>query len=152
MKKLDIKRVINAVDNKDYDFYHNLTEEEKKEFSPFPLMRFSSSAKGDQDTQEWFLRLTNDLVNKNFWSLTKDHPELLWKLFAGVGVNMKCYHPYLAAPKKETNKIENLLCEIYPTHKLDDIKVMAKLMTKKECDQLINSMGEMDKKQRKRYE
>lgn len=152
MKKLEIKRVLNALDNKDYDFYKNLTEEEKKEFSPYPLMRFSSNVKGDQDIQEWFLRLTNDSVNKHHWSLSKDHEELLWKLFARIGVGIKCYHPYLAGPKKETNKIENLLCELYPSRKLDDIKVMAKLMTKKECDDLINSMGEMDKKQRKRYE
>ena len=30
-RKLDIKRVLSAVDNRDYDLYDNLDEEEKKE-------------------------------------------------------------------------------------------------------------------------
>ena len=151
-RKLDIKRVLSALDLKDYDFYQNLTDEEKREFSPVPLLRYASSVQGDRDTQEWFLRMTNKSVNKHHWSLLKDHKELLWKLFCRVGVGFKSYHPYIPGPKKEINKIETLLCELYPSRKLEDIKLLAKLMTKKECKDLIDSVGEIDKKQRKRYE
>lgn len=149
---LDIKRELNAIDMRDYDFYSKLTPEEKKEFSPFILMRYSSNVQGDTELQEWFLERTNELVNKHHWVLSKNHKELLWKLFAGCGAGVKTYHPYLKAGTKEKAvKIEKLLAELNPAMKLSDIKAWAKMMTKTDKDELFDKMG-FDKKQRKDYE
>ena len=150
--KLDIKRELNAVDQKNYDFYENLTDEEKKAFSPYILMRYTASVQGDRDIQEWFIERTNECVNKNHWDLSKNHKELLWKLFAATGAGVNCYHPYLAAGKKgKANKIEKLLAELYPAMKLEDIKLIASMMDKSDKEELFNKMG-FDKKQRKEYE
>jgi len=150
--KLDIKRELNAVDQKNYNFYNNLTDEERKAFSPYILMRYTASVQGDRDTQEWFIEMTNEMVNKNHWDLSKNHKALLWKLFAGVGTGATAYHPYLAAGKKEkANKIEKLLCELYPATKMSDIKLIASMMSKKDREELFDKMG-FDKKQRKEYE
>lgn len=150
--KLDIKRELNAVDQKNYNFYDNLTDEEKKVFSPYILMRYTASTQGDRAIQEWFVEMTNEMVNKNHWDLSKNHKALLWKLFAATGAGVNCYHPYLAAGKKEkANKIEKLLCDIYPATKMAEIKMMAKMMTKKDKEELFDKMG-FDKKQRKEYE
>lgn len=150
--KLDIKRELKAVDTRDYDFYDNLTDEEKKAFSPFILMRYTANVQGDASLQEWFLETTNEYVNKNHWVLSKSHKPLLWKLFAGTGVGQSMYHPYLAAGKKgNANKIEKLLAEIYPARKLEDIKILADMMDKKDIEELFDKMG-FDKKQRKEYE
>jgi hypothetical protein len=149
---LDIKRELKAVDLKDYDFYDKLTPEEQKEFSPYVLMRFVSNVQGDIDVQEHFLEMTNELINKNHWLLSKDHKALLWKLYAACGVGIPAFHPYLAAGKKgKAHKIEKLLCELYPARKLDDIRILASLMDKKDKDELFDKMG-FDKKQRKEYE
>jgi hypothetical protein len=76
----------------------------------------------------------------------------LWKLFAATGAGIPVYHPYLAQGKKEkANKIEKLLVEIYPTHKLEDVKLLASMMSKEDCNELFDKMG-FDKKQRKEYE
>ena len=150
--KLDIKRELNAVDQKNYDFYTDLTDEEKKAFSPYILMRYTASVQGDRDIQEWFLEMTNEMVNKNHWDLSKNHKSLLWKLFAATGAGVSCYHPYLAAGKKEkANKIEKLLVELYPAMKMADIKMLASMMDKKDKEELFDKMG-FDKKQRKEYE
>jgi hypothetical protein len=150
--KLDIKRELNAVDQKIYNFYDDLTPEEKKAFSPYILMRYTASVQGDKDTQEWFVEMTNEMVNKNHWDLSKNHKALLWKLFAATGTGATAYHPYLAAGKKEkANKIERLLCELYPAMKMADIKLMASMMDKKDREELFDKMG-FDKKQRKEYE
>jgi hypothetical protein len=150
--KLDIKRELAAVDTRDYDFYSKLTDEEKKAFTPFVLMRYTSSVKGDVDLHEWFIDRTNERVNKNHWDLSKDHKELLWKLCATVGTGDKFYHQYLKAPSKgKANKIEKLLCELYPAMKMDDVKILAGMMTKEDKDELFDKMG-FDKKQRKEYE
>ena len=150
--KLDIKRELSAVDRKDYSFYDNLTDEERKAFSPYVLMRYTANVQSDRDIQEWFLETTNDYVNKNHWDLSKNHKGLLWKLFAATGAGVPAYHPYLAAGKKEkANKIEKLLCELYPAKKMDEIKLLASMMDKKDRDELFDMMG-FDKKQRKEYE
>ena len=150
--KLDIKRELRAVDLKDYSFYDNLSEEEKKAFSPYILMRYVSNVQGDSDTQEWFLEMVNETVNKHFMVLSKDHKALLWKLFAVAGTGAVAFHPYLAAGKKEkANKIEKLLVELYPAMKLSEIKLMASMMDKEDREELFDKMG-FDKKQRKEYE
>jgi hypothetical protein len=150
--KLDIKRELKAVDTKDYTFYENLTDEERKAFSPYILMRYTASVQGDQDIQEWFIEMTNEMVNKNHWDLSKNHKALLWKLFAATGAGVSCYHPYLAAGKKEkVNKIEKLLAELNPTMKIAEIKMLAKMMDKNDINELFDKMG-FDKKQRKEYE
>lgn len=150
--KLDIKRELSAVDLKNYDFYTNLTDEERKVFSPYILMRYTASVQGDRDIQEWFLEMTNEMVNKNHWDLSKNHKGLLWKLFAATGAGVSCYHPYLAAGKKEkANKIEKLLAELYPSTKMEEIKMLASMMDKKDKEELFDKMG-FDKKQRKEYE
>lgn len=150
--KLDIKRELKAVDQKDYNFYSNLTDEEKKSFSPYILMRYTSNVTLDRDIQEWFVEMTNECVNKHHWQLSKNHKELLWKLFAATGTGINCYHPYLAAGKKgKADKIEKLLGEIYPNKKLEDIKLIASMMTVEDREELFDKMG-FDKKQRKEYE
>lgn len=149
---LDIKRELAAVDLRDYDFYDKLSDQEKKDFSPYVLMRYVSNVQGDADIQEWFLETVNELVNKDHWTLSKNHKALLWKLFAGCGAGVKVYHPYLKASSKEKAvKIEKLLAEIYPAAKMSDIKLYAKMMTKKDREELFDKMG-FDKKQRKEYE
>jgi hypothetical protein len=149
---LDIKRELKGVDTKDYYFYDNLTDEEKKSFSPYILMRYISNAQGDRDIQEWFVTTTNDYVNKNHWDLSKNHKALLWKLCAATGAGVSVYHPYLAAGKKEkANKIEKLIAELNPAMKMREVKILAKMMTDEDKKELFDNMG-FDKKQRKEYE
>jgi hypothetical protein len=149
---LDIKRELSGVDNKNYNFYDKLTDEEKKSFSPYVLMRYVGNASGDRDIQEWFLERTNELVNKNHWQLSKNHKALLWKLFAATGAGIPVNHQYLKQGSKEkANKIEKLLVELYPATKLSEIKMMAKMMTPEDKKDLFDRMG-FDKKQRKEYE
>ena len=149
---LDIKRELNGVDKKIYDFYDNLPDAEKKEFSPYVLMRYVSNVQGDRDIQEWFVEMTNELVNKNHWDLSKNHKALLWKLFAACGAGVSCYHPYLKAHSKEkANKIEKLIAELNPAMKMAEVKMLAKMMDKADKEELFDKMG-FDKKQRKDYE
>lgn len=150
--KLDIFRVINAIDNRNYEFYDNLSDEEKKEVSPYVLLRWISSVDGNRDIQEYYIEAVNELVNKDHWNLSKDHKALLWKLYASCGMGGKVKHQYIKAGGKEkANKIEKLLCEIYPAWKMSDIKLMASMMTKEDKNELFDKMG-FDKKQRKEYE
>lgn len=149
-KELDIKDVLKAVDGRNYDFYDSLTEKQKKEFSPFILMRFTSNVNGDRDIQEWFIERTNEMVNKDHWVLSKNHKELLWKLYAATGAGIPVFHPYLASQKTELDKIETLLGELYPTMKIEDIKFLSSMMDDNDREELFNKMG-FDEAQKKIY-
>lgn len=150
--KLDIGRELGAVNSRNYDFYDNLTEEEKKAFSPFLLMRYVSNPQTDPEVYEFTLDRVNEFVNKNHWDLSKNHKSLLWKLFASCGTGMSIRYTYLkAGTKAKANKIEKLLAELYPTMKMNEIKLLASMMDKKDIDELFDKMG-FDKKQRKDYE
>lgn len=152
-RELDLSRVLNAVDHKNYDFYDKLTDAELKEFSPYVLLRFVSNTASsvDKDVQEWYIETTNELVNKHHWTLSKNHEKLLWLLYAAAGGAGKVYHPYLKGPKQEFNKIEKLLSELYPAMKMAEIKIMAGMMDDSDKDELFDKMG-FDKKQRKEYQ
>lgn len=149
--KLDIKRELQAVNSKNYDFYDNLTDEEKKAFAPYILMRYVSNPRS-RDAQEWCIERTNEFVNKHHWILSKNHKSLLWKLYAGMGLGMNIDYQYVAAGKKEkANKIEKLLVELYPAMKMSEIKLLASLLEDSDKEELFDKMG-FDKKARKEYE
>lgn len=150
--KLEISRELKAVNDRYHDFYKNLTEEEKKVFSPFILMRYVSNPQTDAESYGLILDRLNEFVNKNHWVLSKGHKQMLWQLFASCGFQIPLRYNYLKAGSKEkSNKIEKLLEEMYPAMKKSDIKLMASLMTKEDKEELFDSLG-FDKKQRKEYE
>ena len=148
---LEIKDVLNAIDNRNYNFYDSLSDDQKKEFNPYILMRFVSNVSGNNDLQEYYLEMTSELINKNHWLFSKEDKSLLWKLFASLGIGQTLFHPYLPSLKLELNKIEKLIGELYPAMKIEDIKFLASLMTEEDKNELFEKMG-FDKQQRKEYE
>lgn len=114
------KRVLPALDTRQKDFFANLSEEERKGFSPWLVQRYLSSAESpSQDVIEHYLIMTNDIVNVNFSDI-KD-PEMIWKLMTIVGVGRSMKHPYVApgkGKKKKLNPFKQWLKDQYPH--LDD--------------------------------
>jgi hypothetical protein len=114
------KRVLPALDTRQKDFFANLSEEERKGFSPWLVQRYLSSAEStSQEIIEHYLIMTNDIVNINF-SDVKD-PEMTWKLMSIVGVGRSMKHPYVApgkGKKKKQNAFKQWLSDLYPH--LDD--------------------------------
>jgi hypothetical protein len=114
------KRVLPALDTRQKDFFANLSEEERKGFSPWLVQRYLSSAEStSQEIIEHYLIMTNDIVNVNF-SDVKD-PEMTWKLMSIVGVGRSMKHPYVApgkGKKKKQNAFKQWLNDLYPH--LDD--------------------------------
>ena len=75
-EKLDLfKRVLPALDKRKKNFYNSLTDDEKKQYSPFIIMRYMSS-NGNGSSHEMSILDANDWVNKHFWVLSKEHKEL----------------------------------------------------------------------------
>ena len=62
--KLSINNEMAQLDIKNRKFWDELTEEERKKFSPYLMMKYSANVDGNSDLQEWYLRAANERVIK----------------------------------------------------------------------------------------
>jgi hypothetical protein len=143
MDKLSIQNEMAQFDLKNRDFYNELTDEERKKFSNYLMIRWGSSVLGSRDLQEFYLIATNERLNKHFFSLGR-HPQLQWLLATTVSPDMGPQrHQWIAPKKKEpgANSIKKQLAELYPHMKDDEIELMAKINTKKDIDAYVKKLG-----------
>jgi hypothetical protein len=146
--KLSIQNEMAVFDRKDREFYNSLTDEEKKKFSNFLMIRYGSSVTGGKDLQEFYLIATNERLNKHFFSINK-HPKLQWLCATTVSPNMGIQrHQWIAPKKKEpgANAHRKQLSELYPHLKDDEIDLMAKINTKKDIEEYLKLSGQDVKK------
>jgi hypothetical protein len=147
MDKLSINNEMAQLDSKNRRFVDELTDEERKKFSTYLMMKYSANVEGGKDFQEWYLRASNERVNMNFFDLGK-HPKLQWLLCTSVSPGMgNQRHYWLSAKKKEGNnnsKVAKFLTRINPAMKLDEIDLLADMTTLKEAKELAKSLGMSD--------
>lgn len=152
MDKLSISNEMAQFDKKNRAFYDELTDEEKKKFSNFLMIRYGSSVEGktprDKLIQQYYLQSCNENLNKHFFAINK-HPKLQWLCATTVspGDGNK-RHTWIAPKKKEAGAsgIKKQLAELYPNMKSDEIELMAKINTKKDIDDYLKKLGHEVKK------
>ena len=144
-KKLDLfKVVLPQIDLRNKDYYASLSAEEKKEISPYVLMRFMSSVK-QQSLVDHHLIMVNEIVNRDFSCFSK-HPELQWKLLCLCGAGTKQFHPWVPPGRKQAkSKVQEALFKLHPHYKSDDLDLLEELMTDDEKTELFRSAGYDDK-------
>jgi len=136
-----------AFDRKDRAYYDKFTDEERKKFSTYLMLRYGASVAGSGDLQAYYLMATNERVNKNFFDLNK-HPKLQWLTCTTVSPSMgKQHHYWQPAKKKDTsnNKIVKFLEEIYPQLKDDEIALLAEINDRRDIEDLARKHGWDDK-------
>lgn len=139
--KLDMKTVLSSIDRQQLDFYEKLTDEERKAYSPFVIMRYMSSMANRDPMQAYAILATNDLVNVGFGDLNK-HPELQHKLLCCAGAGSKQYRPWIPVPKGKRggqNSVVKFLAEIYPQCNSTELDLMYLNITSDQLDQLAYS-------------
>ena len=141
--KLNIANEVAQFDRKNRNFYDELTDEERKKFSNYLMIRWGSSVQGSKDLQEYYVLSCNERFNKHFFDLGR-HPKLQWLCATTVSPDMGVHkHQWIAPKKKEpgAGTIKKQLQELFPHLKDDEIEVMAQINTKKDIDAYIKSMG-----------
>jgi hypothetical protein len=145
--KLNIANEMRQLDRKNRNFYDELTEEERKKFSLFLMLRWSSAVEGAQELQEYYVQSCNHYLNKHFFDLGR-HPKLQWLCATAVSPGLGTpRHPWIAPKKKESglSAKRKALMAIHPTYKDDEIDVLAAITTQKEIDEYNRQSG-IDKK------
>ena len=144
MDKLSIHNEMAEFDNKNREFYDSLTDEERKKFSNYLMIRWGSAVQGSRELQEFYVIATNERLNKHFFTVNRE-PKLQWLMATTVSPGLgKQRHQWIAPKKKDgaTSEVKKILMELMPTAKMSDIETLAALVTKKELQDLMKEYGE----------
>ena len=148
MDKLSINNEMAVFDRKDRAFYDSLTDDEKKKFSNFLMIRYGSSVQGNTMDQAVYLLSCNENLNKHFFAINR-HPKLQWLCATVVSPGWGTKRHQWIAPKKKdpgTSGTKKQLAELFPNMKSDEIEVMSKINSKKDIDAYIKQLGQEVKK------
>ena len=135
-------------DRKNREFYNDLTDEERKKFSNYLMIRWGSAVQGSRELQEFYVIATNERLNKRFFDINR-HPRLQWLCATTVSPGLGTQrHPWIAPKKREAGAtgIRKQLAELYPHMKDDELDVMVKINTKKDIDAYLKQAGQETKK------
>ena len=142
---LYIGNEMKAFDLKDRAYYDKFTDEEKKKFSPFLMLKWGATVSGDHLLESYYLISVNENVNKNFFDLSK-HPKLQWLVCTtaspGIGAQR---HVWINAKKKESQgrnaSLKKLLIAKIPGAKLSDIDNIIKMSSDEEIIKWLQQHG-----------
>jgi len=146
--KLNIANEMRALDSKDRKFYADLTDEERKKFSNFLMIRWSSCVKGSAELQEYYLLSCNENLNKHFFDLSR-YPELQWLSATTVSPGLGNFrHDWIKQKKREgsNNKAVKFLRQIYPDYKEDELELLAQINDTADLKKLAREHGWDDKR------
>lgn len=150
---LQINDEMRAYDRKDRSYYDNFTDEDRKKFSTYLMLRYGASVTGSGDLQAYYLLAVNERVNKNFFDLNK-HTKLQWLMCTTVSPGMGAQsHYWLGTKKKEGNsKASKFLAKLYPNLKQDELDVLVAINDTKSLKLLGQKLGMDDKTIKKELE
>jgi hypothetical protein len=146
--KLNIANEMRSFDTKDRMFYRELTDEERKKFSNFLMIRWGSSVQGSTELQQYYLLSCNENLNKHFFDLAK-YPELQWLSATTVSPGMGSFrHDWIKQKKRESsnNKAVKFLRQVYPTYNEDELELLAKINTTEDIKNLAREHGWDDRR------
>lgn len=141
--KLSIRNEMSRFDLKDRDFYDSLTDEERKKFSPYLMIRWGSAVNGSADLQKFYVISVNERLNKHFFAVNR-HPKLQWLMATTVSPGLGTQtHNWIAPKKKEGSNSarRKFLADVYPNLKSSDIDVLNSIMTDDEFRALERDHG-----------
>lgn len=141
--KLELSKTLEAFDRRNYDYYDSLPDELKKQFAPFVLMRFMSSAPNQSGMHEYHLQMVNHFINKEFWLLS-NHKDFQHLLLCLCGTGKKQFHKWIAANNKKNIKWVELFKEQYSDLSDLEIKILAKKNTPEDIETLALELGKSD--------
>ena len=103
----DLFEALAAIDRKDYGYYDRLTEEQKKKFTPFMLIKWTSAIKANSKLQSYYVLATNDFANRHLFNENViKHPKLQWLMLCTVGLGTKQFHQWIPQIRDAVSKLK----------------------------------------------
>lgn len=141
-RKLDIFKLLNAVDKKNYDWFSKQSDDAQKEFAPSVAMRWLSTLDNIGMASEYMLVMVNERVNDHLWDYSK-HPDLVYRLMASCGLGSTQKHQWLSPQKRknEGGKAFELLQKHNQEVNEDELDFLMSGFSKEEFSQYVDDCG-----------
>lgn len=144
MNKLEIGHEMSQLDRKQRHFYDDLTPEERKKFSTYLMIRWSSAVQGSQDLEEFYVIATNERLNRHFFSVNR-HPKLQWLMATSVSPGLGAQRHCWIAPKKRTatgaGALRKQLQVLLPHLRDDEMDLLIQINDRREIMQYLQDHG-----------
>lgn len=137
----NIFQVLTHIDKKDYNYFKNLSDEQLKDMQPYTLLKWLSHVSTDANKAEYYTLVTNELVNNNFWKMSK-YKDLQLQLLCACGCGSWTKHGWLKTKtvSKKDKKINELRKFFYNLTD-EEFEYKVKNMDKKELEDTYNNLG-----------
>jgi hypothetical protein len=153
--KLDIFRLLRAIDQKDRAYFDKLTPEEVKEISPRVLVRWMTGIidQGDPLEYEYRILMVNEHYNRNMYDINdRQHAKLKYFLATTTSLGNRTYryeyikHSKVAGEHSDPKfrKAVKFLSNIHPTLKVKDIELLARINSREDLKDLARQHGWTD--------
>jgi hypothetical protein len=147
--KLELNRVLSALDAKDRNFYDTLTDDERKGLSPFLTIRYASTVDHTMpEVSEYVLAATNRRVNPHFLDL-KDHPKLQWLLLTttsmGLGSMRHTWIKPLGGKQTSNDRLRNFLADQFPSANSVELDILLATNSQEDILEYAASLGYQEK-------
>jgi len=144
--KIDLFELLSALDQRDFDFYTTLTNEQKKAFAGIVAMRWMSCVPDyNKELCEYHIIVVNDCANVHFWnSEMQKHPYLQYLLLAVCGLGIKQRHEWIKGllnKNKTKSKIRELIKKYYPTANNNEIDMFLSMNNQDDIINLAKQLG-----------
>jgi hypothetical protein len=150
IKELDLfKDIIPSADMGIKELWDAVSDNGRKEIKSalWVLNRFMSSVKTNNlELEMHYLLTVNEYYNKHWFSLQK-HPKLAWLCLCVAAHESKqaVFHESIPLKTQQDKKM-NVLLDLFPNMKIDDVSVLSELTSNEEIKNYCEQLG-WDKKQ-----
>lgn len=143
---LSIGNEMRQMDLKNRQFYDSLTDDERKKFSPYLMIRWGSAVEGSADLQEYYLVSANKRLNHKFFAVnTARHKKLQWLLASTVSPGLGTVRHTWIAPRKKAggdSKTRKQLAELFPDLDDAELTVLTAITSQDEIDSWLEQLGQ----------
>lgn len=145
-RKLDIFHVLQAIDQRDFNWLSSQPEDARKEFAALTAIRWASAVRGDGLTAAYMLLLVNERLNRYLFDLHK-YPDLCFRLLASCGCGRTLRHEWIKGAERTVsdNVALQLLAEHHPLANDRELRDLLSLYTRKQFASFVADCGITDK-------
>ena len=136
--KISLTEQLNAIDLRQYGWYDKLSEEERKSFNMYVLMRFISTG----NSEFYHLMFANECVNLHF-NVLNQNPSMQHRMLQATGMG-RTSHGWIAPPKKINSRNADIIDVIAPTHQHlsdDELDWLIEEMDQEELESILLDYG-----------
>lgn len=137
---LNIFDFLKKIDKQEYQFYNELSDEDKKQVAPLVLMRWMSNT-WDEKIHRYYVQAVNEVVNKNFWDLS-NHKDLQMRLLFLTGIGKSVGHRWVKTKQmiKSESKNFDIIKEYFDCND-DEVEILEKILSKEDINDILINLG-----------